>query len=35
MRWFVNLVEWTLILGTGLGVWMLLDEFVITPLISG
>ena len=35
MRWFVNLVEWILLVGVALAVWMLLDEFVISPLVSG
>ena len=35
MRWFVNLVEWILLVGVALAVWMFLDEFVISPLVSG
>ena len=34
MQWFYNAVGIFIFLGFGLAVWMALDEFVITPLMS-
>lgn len=32
MQWFYNTVAPILFLGFALAIWMLMDEFVITPL---
>ena len=33
MQWFYNTVALIIFLGFALAIWMLLDEFVITPLM--
>ena len=34
MQWFYNTVGIIIFLGFALAIWMLVDEFVITPLMG-